>query len=100
MYEKQLQNALRKMGFFFGEHGLMELLETSDFDKNDQVDFKEFVVALAISCFLNSNDPEESQDLHTQTRTELVSALMLAVDAFTIFDSDNDGFISVKEVKL
>lgn len=34
---EELRGLLKEMGFEFGDEGLQELLETTDFDQNDKV---------------------------------------------------------------
>ena len=36
---EELRGLLEEMGFEFGEEGLQELLETTDFDQNDKVEW-------------------------------------------------------------
>lgn len=61
-----------------------------------QIDFKEFVVALAISSFLKKNDDGSAQ--LSPRKCEMTDAMMTIVNAFVIFDLDKDAVISRSEV--
>ncbi|KAH7437313.1 hypothetical protein KP509_05G065600 [Ceratopteris richardii] len=76
---EELKMGLAKQGAMLAETEVQQLLDAADVDGNGTIDYKEFISA---TMHLSKLNKEEYLD-----------------DAFKFFDKNNDGFITVTELK-
>ncbi|KAF1334250.1 putative calcium-binding protein cml21-like isoform x2, partial [Globisporangium splendens] len=78
-----LESAFEKLGVSFSKEEIGQVFEESDMLEDGRLNFKEFLVCLAIGFMLHGN--------------KLRIAFQLAVDAFLCFDVDGNGLINKQD---
>ena len=71
-----------------------DIIKTANLNGDDNIDFKEFLIAAAVGCFLKANPEQESQ-YFLQIRKGFEAAQL----AFGKIDKDNSGQIDFEELK-
>eukprot|EP00249_Psilotum_nudum_P013749 c24487_g1_i2 orf=496-1161(-) len=95
---EELKECFRQLKVSFTDDEVKEFHEESDMDSSKGIDFKEFIVVLALLYLLG-----DSVDASSGSRIglpELESTFDTIVDAFIFFDKDGDGYVSKKEIVL
>ena len=79
--KSELSDAIKAVGRKISDKELDEIIKTVDKDGDNQVDFNEFLKLMDGNCFVQSVDSfKEMKDL------------------FSLFDVDNDGFVTEEEI--
>lgn len=81
----------------FGDH-IKAILRSADRNGDGVLEFAEFV-ELCESLFATCNWPEEERRGHVPEVGEDSEVEQGLLDAFSVFDDDNDGFISPRELQ-
>jgi len=76
------------------EERMTIIIETANLDKDDSIDFKEFLIAAAVGCFLRAN-PERENPMFLRIR----KGFEVAKEAFGKIDKDGSGQIDFVELK-
>jgi len=87
----ELSAGCRQLGFVTGDTLLRDVFHESDMDRGRTLQFREFLIALALLHLLTS--PED-------TPAEVNSAFETMQEAFFFFDDSGDGFLQKDEVLL
>eukprot|EP00270_Netrium_digitus_P004896 TRINITY_DN1630_c0_g1_i5.p2 TRINITY_DN1630_c0_g1~~TRINITY_DN1630_c0_g1_i5.p2 ORF type:complete len:222 (-),score=64.76 TRINITY_DN1630_c0_g1_i5:845-1510(-) len=94
---EELRHCLRELKVHVSEQEVLELYKESDMDSANGVEFKEFILTMALVYLLK---PLEGSDLTSRFGLpEVVAAFEIIVEAFLICDMDGDGFLTKEEVK-
>ena len=90
--QEELQQGLRECGFSKPEDKdiISALFKSSDLDKNHTIDFKEFVVALAVLYVLKKCKGLPMAGLHPQ----ILQTFQTVLDSFLFFDKDHSGLLN------
>jgi calcium-binding protein CML len=90
---EELKNAMNGIGCTCDDTLLKQIFAESDFNENQKLDFKEFIVALALACLLKVI-PEEVAN----SKLELMNAFTVILDAWLLFDAKATGLIDKLEM--
>jgi calcium-binding protein CML len=90
---QELTSAMKAIGCDCDEGLLKDIFEESDFYEDGKLNFKEFIVALALACLL-----KVLPEAVTTGETELMKAFTVIMDAWLLFDSDASGAIDKQEM--
>eukprot|EP01084_Bolivina_argentea_P259328 437541_1 len=72
------------------------IVNIANLDGDDKIDFKEFLIAAAVGCFLNDNiDQNKCSEEFKKNR----KGFMVAREAFDTIDADKSGEIDFEELK-
>eukprot|EP00898_Chlorokybus_atmophyticus_P006309 jgi/Chlat1/667/Chrsp104S01153 len=92
--KEDLKSCFARMGVKASDEEVTELFEESDMNHNDNISFREFLIALAILYLTRKpSEVEGGKDM-----VELEKTLEVIVDAFLHFDRDADGYVTKHEV--
>ena len=72
------------------------IFKTANLDGDDDIDFKEFLIAAAVGCFLNDSIDHEKQ---SENFKQIRKGFLVAKEAFDFIDEDNGGSIDFEELK-
>mmetsp|Transcript_29824 Transcript_29824/g.26372 ORF Transcript_29824/g.26372 Transcript_29824/m.26372 type:complete len:287 (+) Transcript_29824:76-936(+) len=72
------------------------IVTTSNLDGDDKIDFKEFLIAAAIGCFLNDSI---NQEIQSNEFKKIRKGFLVAREAFDYIDDDKSGEIDFEELK-
>lgn len=72
------------------------IVTTANLDGDDKIDFKEFLIAAAIGCFLSDKIDQETQSNEFK---KIRKGFDVAKEAFDYIDDDNSGEIDFEELK-
>jgi len=86
---EEINEAVKTLGGTATEEEVKALFETADADGSGDIDFKEFVLFICV-CSLLGHLKEDDSNLNT--------AFICVVDAFSVFDVNNDGVIMFAEL--
>ncbi|XP_002982786.2 probable calcium-binding protein CML21 [Selaginella moellendorffii] len=109
---EELKTCFRELQVEFTDTEVKAFHEESDMDKSKGVDFKEFIIVLALVYLLGETgakpvkQKEEDKGKGSQLKNlksriglaELESTFETIVDTFRFFDKDGDGYVSRKEM--
>merc|ERR1712129_610019 len=70
------------------------IIETANLNKDDSIDFKEFLIAAAVGCFLSANPEQENAHF-----LRIRKGFEVAKEAFGKIDKDGSGQIDFVELK-
>merc|ERR1712154_375546 len=77
------------------EDEIARIIKIANLDGDDQIDFKEFLIAAAIGCFLKEDEPSNA-DAHF---LKIRKGFLVAKEAFSYIDEDGSGEIDFDELK-
>lgn len=92
----ELKECFRELQVFFTDQEVQDLYAESDMDASSGIDFKEFIVLLALVYLLAT--PKELSSKCRLGLPKLEESFDRIADAFTFFDKDCDGYVSKKEI--
>ncbi|KAJ7537289.1 hypothetical protein O6H91_12G106700 [Diphasiastrum complanatum] len=95
---EELKTCFRELQVEFTDEEVKAFHEESDMDANKGIDFKEFIVVLALLYLLGV--PTNTAAKSRIGLPKLETTFETIVDAFVFFDKDGDGFVSKKEMML
>ena len=72
------------------------IVTAANLDGDDKIDFKEFLIAAAIGCFLNEAINEEQQ---SEEFKKIRKGFLVAKEAFDFIDDDDSGEIDFEELR-
>merc|ERR1712154_538178 len=72
------------------------IFKTANLDGDDDIDFKEFLIAAAVGCFLNEKIDHEAQSAAFQ---KIRKGFLVAREAFDFIDEDDGGSIDFEELR-
>jgi calcium-binding protein CML len=96
---QELKNCLEELQVNLTHEEVKKVYQESDFDGNQGIDFKEFIVVLALVYFLGR--PGEGSSRARPSRLglpRLEASFETIVEAFVMLDSNGDGYLSKQEV--
>ncbi|KAK9811359.1 hypothetical protein WJX72_002467 [[Myrmecia] bisecta] len=94
---QELRIGCRRHGFSVPDDLVVKIFQSTDLDGNHVLDFREFIVVLAIISMFEADlhggtGPAQSLD------PEIVQAFAIAEEAFLYFDASRDGYMQKDEV--
>ncbi|EFJ07984.1 hypothetical protein SELMODRAFT_132549 [Selaginella moellendorffii] len=92
---EELKTCFRELQVEFTDTEVKAFHEESDMDKSKGVDFKEFIIVLALVYLLGETGAKPKSRIGL---AELESTFETIVDTFRFFDKDGDGYVSRKEM--
>ncbi|MCO5553194.1 hypothetical protein L7F22_006715 [Adiantum nelumboides] len=100
---EELKDCFRELQVSFTDEEVKDLYAESDMNANSGIDFKEFIVLLALVYLLSSPNDQGTvpSSLHHKSRlgfTQLEKSFDKIADAFVFFDKDCDGYVSKSEI--
>lgn len=100
MHLKELKNCLGELHVDITDKELKEFYAESDFDHDHGIDFKEFIVFLALIYFLAapSEDSSKGEVPSRLGLPQLEASFETIVDAFASLDTNGDGYLSKEEL--
>ena len=75
---------------------IARIVATANLDGDDNIDFKEFLIAAAIGCFLKAENEANSDPNFAKIR----KGFLVAKEAFSFIDEDGSGEIDFDELKM
>lgn len=93
---EELKDCFRELQVSFTDEEVRDLSAESDMDANSGIDFKEFIVLLALVYLLAS--PRDKSSKSRLGMAQLEESFDRIADAFAFFDKDCDGYVSKKEI--
>eukprot|EP00250_Pteridium_aquilinum_P016531 c23144_g4_i1 orf=206-1027(-) len=93
---EELKDCFRELQVSFTDEEVKDLYAESDMDCNSGIDFKEFIVLLALVHLLQS--PGEKSSKCRLGLAQLEESFDRIADAFVFFDKDCDGQVSKQEI--
>merc|ERR1712154_445774 len=76
------------------EQEIDRIVATANLDGDDNIDFKEFLIAAAIGCFLKEENEANGDEKFAKIR----KGFLVAKEAFAFIDEDGSGEIDFKEL--
>jgi len=76
---------------------LTRIFKTANLDGDDDIDFKEFLIAAAVGCFLNEDIDHEEQ---SEDFKKIRNGFLVAKEAFDFIDKDGGGSIDFEELRM
>ncbi|MCO5599370.1 hypothetical protein L7F22_053472 [Adiantum nelumboides] len=100
---EELKDCFRELQVSFTDQEVKDLYAESDMNANSGIDFKEFIVLLALVYLLSSPNDQGTipSSLHCKSRlgfAQLEKSFDKIADAFVFFDKDCDGYVSKSEI--
>lgn len=100
---EELKECFRELQVSLTEEEVKDLYAESDMNANSGIDFKEFIVLLALVYLLASHVYKSSVASNLPRKsclglTQLEKSFDKIADAFVFFDKDCDGFVSKNEI--
>lgn len=93
---EELKECFKELQVCYTDEEIEELYAESDIDSNSGIDFKEFIVLLALVYLLEIPADKESKCRLGMPQLEVTFDRI--VDAFVFFDKDGDGYVSKNEI--
>merc|ERR1712154_250960 len=75
---------------------ISRITATANLDGDDNIDFKEFLIAAAIGCFLKEENEANGDEKFAKIR----KGFLVAKEAFSFIDEDGSGEIDFDELKM
>eukprot|EP00483_Globobulimina_turgida_P001631 UN01633 len=76
---------------------ITRIINTANLDGDENIDFKEFLIAAAIGCFLNEHNIDHQQQ--SENFKKIRTGFLVAKEAFDFIDVDASGEIDFEELK-
>merc|ERR1712228_694874 len=80
------------------EDEIARIVDIANLDGDDNIDFKEFLIAAAIGCFLKDVDNENNKNMDDNF-LKIRKGFLVAKEAFSYIDEDGSGEIDFDELK-
>lgn len=93
---EELMECFKDLKVSFTDEEIKDLYAESDMNSNSGIDFKEFIVLLALVYLLEK--PTEKGIKSRLGLPQLEVTFDRIADAFVFFDKDGDGYVSKKEI--
>lgn len=93
---EELKECFKELQVSFTDEEIKDLYAESDMNANSGIDFKEFIVLLALVYLLASPTDQSSKSRPGLPQLEVTFERI--ADAFIFFDKDGDGYVSKKEI--
>eukprot|EP00193_Tetraselmis_chui_P013795 CAMPEP_0177772902 /NCGR_PEP_ID=MMETSP0491_2-20121128/12531_1 /TAXON_ID=63592 /ORGANISM="Tetraselmis chuii, Strain PLY429" /LENGTH=188 /DNA_ID=CAMNT_0019290865 /DNA_START=241 /DNA_END=807 /DNA_ORIENTATION=- len=92
---EEMKEGLYKVGFSPGDDALIaDCFDSSDLDQNQSIEFKEFVVLLAVLFVLKKGQANGLDGV----KPEITDTFKTILDCFVFFDANCDGILKKHEV--
>lgn len=91
---QELAEGCQKLGFDISAEVIDKVYKATDKDGNNSIDFREFIVVLAVLYMISTEDGEKATSLDP----DIIKSFNIAQEAFCFFDASGDGFMDRKEV--
>lgn len=92
----ELKECLKELQVSLSESEIQQLFQEADMDSSNGVQFKEFILLMAIVHLLHPSDTTGGARFGLP---EVDAALNMVEDAFLFFDEDGDGYLSKDEIQ-
>jgi len=79
------------------ETEITRIFKTANLDGDNDIDFKEFLIAAAVGCFLNEDIDHEQQ---SEDFKQIRNGFLVAREAFDFIDKDGGGSIDFEELRM
>ncbi|KAK9819554.1 hypothetical protein WJX81_000741 [Elliptochloris bilobata] len=89
---RELRAGVARRGFHISDALLLSTFDSADMGNNHTIDFKEFILVLAIVSFLAQSGTAEALD------ADIPHTFQLAEESFLFFDASHDGYIQREEL--
>lgn len=91
---QELAVGCNKLGFDIDSDVVNKVFQASDLDGNKVIDFREFIVVLAVLYMIST----ENGDKITLLDQDIIKSFNIAQETFCFFDASGDGFMDRLEV--
>eukprot|EP01083_Nonionella_stella_P014839 41547_1 len=79
------------------DNEITRIIETANLDGDNNIDFKEFLIAAAVGCFLNEHNI--NHEIQSDEFKKIRKGFLVAKEAFDFIDNDGSGEIDFEELK-